>query len=523
MFDLISGQFISQSLHFGVNLFAALACIAAAWLYLDAWSERHHGGELAKGGGFLMLAVAFLITGATWGEPGLLGLASNTLKLLGYLAIATGMISTPLQPRPKTTGYTPAMLIGPAAVSISLSAMVPLAALAVGLVYWRLATTGLERHLKPLAIAFTIFAVSHALALASLWGASDNPLLQSLAKPLGTFWILEHITLLLASAMLARWVWRYLTKRLLSQLFLTITSLTFAIVLIATTSVAALLLSSLQHDSLSSLATAAKVLGYAVDSKTAEGRAGTDVLAKDPELIQAVSSRDYVALTKLTSSALTAQQFSDVIVTDEAGLVLTRASDPERFGDSLSGDALVQRALTGTPSSSITARSNTLSSTLAITTASPIYSQDQIIGTATTSLALDNAFVDGLKHTTGLDSTIYSGTIRAATTFTGPNGTSRSLGTKETNTSVINKTINQGQLWQGIINTGSQPYLAIYLPLSDINHRVVGMLSVGMPQAVVLASAKEAIKLTFIGAVVALLLIMLPVYLVARQISRQLK
>ncbi|HEX3082170.1 MAG TPA: cache domain-containing protein [Candidatus Saccharimonadia bacterium] len=535
MLNSVSSQFIGQSLHFGVNLFAALACIAGGWLYLDAGAQRRHVSELAKGIGFIVLALAFMVSGGATSSP-VFEFLATLLKLIGYGSLAYGTLASPLQPRPNTAndGYRPVAPTAagptttaaagtiPAPLLIPVSWLVPAAALSVALLHWRTATRGLERHLKPLAYAFSILALSEILGLSSLYRTSNNPLLQPLANPLGWFWWLQHATLIVGTVVLGRWIWHYLTKRLLTQLFLVITSVTFSIVLIATTSVSALLLASLQHDALTSLETSTKVLRYAVDSQTSDTRADAQILAANSSVAAAVSDRDRADLAGVAADTLAAQRLADVILTDDAGVVLARGSDPARAGDSLSNDPLVQRALAGQTTSSFTAGSSAPSPTLLLTTATPVKQQGQVIGTALASLTLDNAFVDGLKHNTGLDSTVYSGLIRAATTLTGPDGTSRSVGLKETSGAIRGTVITRGQTWSGVADVSGTPYLAVYLPLKTSNNSVVGMLSVGQPEDVVLKSAESAIGITFAGATAALLLLMLPVYLLARQITKQL-
>ncbi len=522
MLDLVSSQFVGQSLHFGINLFAALACVAAGWLYLDAWTERHRPKELAKGGGFLLLAGGFITTGATWNDPGALGVLATALELAGYIAVGVGELLEPIQARPKIPGYTPAITFSATGVTGVLSWCLPFAALGVAALYWQRVVVGLERHYRAPAVSFTLLAIANAFALADRWQTSANPLLQQLAQPLGLFWVIDHLILAAAAIVLARWVWRYLAKRLLSQLFLTITSLTFIVVLIATVSVSGILLTNLQRDSLTSLATATKVLGYAIDSKTAETRTDAEVLAQNPGVVQAATARDSAALSTLANALLVQKQLSEAIITDEAGLVLARASDPERHGDSLSADPLVQHALAGTTTSSIASHSGALSPTLVTTTATPIRIGDQIIGLALASVALDNAFVDGIKHTTGLDSTVYSGSTRAATTLTQADGVSRAIGTKEAHLQITTQVLKQDQIWQGVTDISNQSFLAVYLPLKDVDNSVIGMLFVGQPQDVGLQSARQAIKLTFASAAILLLSIMLPVYFIARGISRQL-
>ncbi|HSX01846.1 MAG TPA: cache domain-containing protein [Candidatus Saccharimonadia bacterium] len=502
------------------------------WLYFDAWSNRHHASELAKWVGFFLLATSFLVTSATWGEPGILQLVATALRLLGYGGVVVGNILDPIQPRPKTSGLegetgSAALLpfsLGSLMSSLQWAAVaLPVGALAIAGLYWRRATTGLERHIKPLAYAFVVFAVSDGLALASLWRSSTNPLLQPWVAPLGPLWIAEHVTLTAAAAVLMSWVWRYLTKRLLSQLFIMATSLTVAIVLVSTVGITALLLTNLQKDSLDNLDTAAKVLSYAIDSKTAETRSNAEILAQNPAVVTAIGAHDHTALTQISGGLLTSKHLTDAIITGDSGQVLVRASDPDRYGDSLSDDSLVKRALTGTAASSTASRSGVLAPTLIITTAQPIRgAQNAIVGVALTSLALDNAFVDGIKHTTGLDSTIYSGQVRVATTLTAAGGTSRSIGAKETNSGVIATTLHQGKTWLGPLTVANQDFLAVYLPLKDVDNTVVGMLFVGQPQTTLLQTAEAAVKLTFASAALMLLILILPIYLTSRQIVRQL-
>lgn len=399
----------------------------------------------------------------------------------------------------------------------------PIAAFLIAGLYWRRATTGLERHLKPIAGVFLALALADSFALAKLWRTSDNPVVQSIVQPLGPFWIAEHVALLAGGAWLMWWVWRYLTKRFLTQLFLTMTTFTVTIVLVATISITSLLLTSLQKDSLASLETAAKVLNYAISSKTAETRSNAIVLSQNPAVATAATASDHTNLSRVATDLLVKQKLSDVIVTDDAGQVLTRASDPDRYGDSLSDDSLIRRALIGNTASTTTTRNGVLAPELVITTASPIRASERIVGVAVVSLALDNSFVDGIKQTTGLDSAVYAGNTRTATTLVAPDGTSRSVGAKETSQNVLDTTIKQGKTWHGSLGVSNQTYLAVYLPLKDVDNTVVGMLFVGQPQDTLMQSAGAAIKLTFASAVVWLLLIMFPIYLVSKLINRQLR
>jgi hypothetical protein len=524
-------MFVGQVLHFGIGLFLGLACLAAAWLYFDAWTERHHISEGSLTLGFVLLTIGFLMSGVSWDSTSWTAMVAGGIKLGGYLGIALGNLLTPIQPRPKTANPFPAtanqaaggLALGQTYAVNGLLIALPAATFSICLLYWHRAYPGLERHLKPLALVFLILTLGEACGLAQLWRHTTNPLVQPIIAPLGLVWILQHVAYVMAAGVLAWWVWHYLTKRLLSQLFLTITAFTFAIVLVAITSVSALMLKNLEQDALAGLETTGKVMTYAISAQTAATRTNAQVLAASPTVAQAIAANNQAALITATAPILTSQQLADVIVTNNSGVVLSRASDPDRSGDSLTNEALVQHALSGVTVSSVNARRSVLGATVTVATASPVLSGGQLIGLILTSSTLDNSFADKLKTTTGLDIAILSGNTRSASTLLNQDGTTRAVGTTETNRTITKTVLTDGKSWTGSASISGQTYLATYVPVKDIDNTTVGMLFVGQPQTAVLSGARQAVSLTFLGAAIALVVITLPVYLIARQISLQLK
>lgn len=516
-------QFIAQNLHFAVDLLAALACFTAGWLYVDAWSGVRRPIELVRWIGFFLLSAGFLLTGIAWGQTDNLAEAAFYLKILGYLSLVIGEIIDPLQPKPDTSSLSLGLFGLAPTTNKWLGLALPVGALTMSLLYWRRATTGLERHLKPLAVTFALFALADGFAMAGYWRDTDNPLLQPVVAIGGPLWIIEHTLLLAAGTMLMWWIWRYLTKRLLTQLFLTTTSLTVGIVLVVTLSITTLLYNNLQGDALRNLETAGKTLGYAISSKTSQTGAQAKILAEDPAVVTAAATRNRTTLAASASTLLADKQLSEVIVASRDGQVMARATDPDRIGDSLSDDPLVKRALTTGAASSLTSHAGSIIPSLVITSAYPIRQGTTTTGVVLTSLALDNAFVDSIKSTTGLDSTLYSGAIRTATTLTDPDGSSRSTGAKETSGAIIKTTLEGGKPWSGLHNVSNQAFLTAYQPLVNINHDVVGMLFVGQPQEALFATAQSAIRTTFQSAGIWLVVILIPVYIVGRRIVGQLR
>jgi sensor histidine kinase regulating citrate/malate metabolism len=145
-----------------------------------------------------------------------------------------------------------------------------------------------------------------------------------------------------------------------------------------------------------------------------------------------------------------------------------------------------------------------------------------IVGTVAVGFTVDNAYVDGLKQTTGLASAMYSGPVRVATTLLAPDGSSRALGVKETQADITTTVLQHNNTWSGIVKTGGQTYLAVYAPLRDADNAPVGMLFIGQPQVMLLQAAGRSIELTFLIAVLLLVIAIGPVHLIARFLTRQL-
>jgi hypothetical protein len=544
-------QFFAQNLHFIVSLFTALVFFAVFWLYFDAWTNRKHGKDLAKWSGYLLIALSFvvhatIIEQSVLGRP-LLGSASEAivlcLRTLGFIAVIIGLITDPMQAKPDNKGLqpemfgadstdtppknnksvkaAPALLIGPFK---ALYALPPIGAVWIAVLYWRRATTGLERHLKPVAIAFLLLGVAELFGLATLLRDTTNPGLSQFVESFGIAWAMEHVFQLAGALMLGWWVWRYLTERFLSQLFMLFTGSTLAIFLLTTVSFTFLLMRNIQSEALSNLDTASKVLNYALDSKKAETLANTQQVAQNPEIGKAVVAKDRNALIALTDDFLATKKQSLLIITSSSGQVLLRAEDPDRWGDSLSSDTLVRRALVGQAASSTSVKDDVLAPLLYINSAAPIRdANEQIVGTAMVGLVADNAFVDGIKNATGLDSALYAGNIRSSTTFLAPDGKSRSVGVKETNRTVNDVVLKKGQRFKGPLSVLNRSFLATYTPIKDADNSIVGMMFIGKPQTSTLRTAGRSIELTFIVAAVLLILSIVPAYLMAQYLAKQLE
>ncbi len=536
-------QFIGQNVHFAVSLLASLAVFAVFWLTFDAWLERRRLREAVKWSGFLLLALGLLLNGAIvesgninasfWSTllPGI----SLGLRIAGYIAIALGQILDPLMLRPSyevpQEGGEPAVAATPntsqpmqgaviGGVAIAKMIALPFLPLVVAGLYWRRATTGLERHLRPVVIGFALLtAFELGTALGAL-RASSNPLVYNWVATYGPIWWMTQAALLAGGIILGRWVWQYLTKRLISQIFMVLVTTTVVIYFVSTAAFSLLLLRNTRSQALDDLATASHVLDYALTSRKAEIAAQAEAVAFQPGVASAATSADHRAMITAVGDFAVSHQLSSLVITDADGRVLLRAEDPDRWGDSRSNDSLVQRALIGREASSVAVLKGVVAPNVNLMSARPVRdSSGLIVGTVTVARAVSSAFVDGIRSATGLQSTVYGGDQRAATTLTSGDGLHRAIGLRETNGQVLSTVLHQGKSYSGETSFQNRAYLAAYAPLKDDDKNTVGMLLVARPADTLLAAAGRSVELAFLISVGLLALSIAPVYLIARKIS----
>lgn len=526
---MLAQEFFDQSAHFAVTLLAALAFFAAFWLHFDAWTERKSFKALLTLLGFLLLSVSFLIHSSAV-ESSFFGssvvgdfgeLAGSAVRLVAYLALVYGLVIDPIQPLPNIPGRGQApALTGLASASIKFA--LPILSVLAGLLYYRKVRVGLERHLSLVAYTFFALAASEFFGLASLWRGSSNVTISNLTAPFGPLWILEHIALLLATAILSRWVWQYLTKRILTQLFMVLTSAVVVIFLITTVSFTSLLMSNIEQSSLRNLATEANVLEYAAAARAREAQAVAETVAQNPAVVSSTAALDHTGLAAATAGILEAKELTSLIIAADSGQVLLRAEDTDRWGDSISEDPLFKNSVQGEATHSVAVVEGVLTPAVAIRGTYPVRSADRVVGVVVASFIADNSFVDGVKAATGLDSAVYAGNVRSATTLISPDGKSRHVGVKEENSHVKTEVLMGGRNYQAKLNILNTPYLAAYVPLKDIGGSVVGMLFVGEPQLIAYQAAGRSVELTFIVAVTLLLLSIVPTYKIAKYMTYQL-
>ncbi len=531
-------QFYLENIHFALNLFAALVFFAVSYLYFDAWMGRRSGKELLKALGFLLLSLSFVVY-ASLLETTLLPqtlfhgrvteMLGAIIHLAGFVLIIISLLKDRLEPRPQTQGLTrenytlPVFGFGFIPQVFSLTILAPFLALVTAFLYLRRAFWGLEHHLRFIALSFLALTVYEILSLATLLRSSGNVDLYNLVSAFGPIWVAQHLVLLAATLILGKWVFAYLLKQLQTQLMMIFSAAVLVIFLITTVTFTALLVNNLKQETLKQLETNTKVLDLVMQSRREQNLSDAQVLAQDTEIKKAISSKSTKVLSDSSQNFLTAKKLSSVVIVDENGQVLFRGEDPERIGDSLSGDSLVKRALLGQSSSSVVIHQGVVAPQLQIVSAVPIIlDRKKNLGAVLVATAVGNEFIDNIKRVSGLEASIYGQDSLAASTLTLADNKTRAIGTKFSDPKIAGQVLKQGKPYLGEAQILNRSYFISLLPLRDINNDSVGMLAVGELQTGTLVAAGKSIELTFIVAALLLMLSILPAAVISRQIAYQL-
>lgn len=518
--------------HFALSVLAAFVFFATGLLFFDGWQlDKLKKMQLLRSIGFFLLAGVWVIHATSLSIP-LITTFAQLIKIVGLAAIFISLVKEPILHKPDAdTSPKKAALFIPLVLPALNPALLPLSAMLMLLIaawYLRRSTEGLDKQLKPAAIAFFFLSFAEFLQISFFWSDTTNVFWSKTLASYGIIWIIQHLFEFIGIGILAFWTWGYIRFRLQIQLFVTTFASTLVIFLVTTFFFTFLLLRNLEIDALSHLKTDVNVLQYALDRLQLETLSHAKGVAQDSSFKQAFFKNDSSELYRITSEFMLSQNTSFLTIASSSGEVLMRAEDRERKGDTISDDLAVNSALSGNPLAMILSSEGITYPQVLVKAAVPIKENlatqsAGINGVVATGFIIDSAFVDGVKAVTGLDTTVFGGNKRAATTFVAPDGKSRFVGTLETDKNILTQVLEKGEVYVGSANVLNQPYYSAYAPLKTFGGKPIGMLFVGKPQTTLFETAKKSIDLTFLGSVILIILSIIPSFFLSRYIKEHLE
>ncbi len=508
---------------FALTVFSAFVFLAGGLLFFDSWLvDRSKANLLIRGIGFWLLAGAT----ASLVSAEYLAISFPIIQIAKVAGLGMVLLSLTAEPILHAPKKNQAPLIIPL-WAWSLTPVITALYLIVAAAFFRKSTEGKEKQIQPAAIGFLFLGLAEALSIRGFWAETTVIFWSKLLAEFGPIWMAQQFLQLIGVGILAIWIWGYVRFRLKLQLFVMTIALTLIIFLSTTVLFTFLLLRNLEADALDHLKTDTAVLQYALQSLQERTLAQAQSIAQDSEMKAAFITQDRSKLSSLAIDILAVHQTSTLALASTSGTVVARAEDSERTNDNISTNPIFVAAAAGQEKSGVTYQEGVTQPEITVQAAVPIRSGNrasgEIIGVVLTGFTIDSAFVDGVKTVTGLDTTVFGQDKRAATTLVAPDGKSRFVGTIETNQTIKEKVLANGETYIGSANVLNRPFYTAYAPLKTADNQVVGMLFVGKPQNTLTAAARRSIDLTFLGSLVLMAISLMPSFFFARFLQEQLE
>ncbi|MFA5518931.1 MAG: methyl-accepting chemotaxis protein [Spirochaetota bacterium] len=202
----------------------------------------------------------------------------------------------------------------------------------------------------------------------------------------------------------------------------------------------------------------------------------TEFFSTDSRFTEIVETGNRRAGIECGQTLMRSTGFSYLVITDKTGRVIVRAHAPEEYGDIISNQITLQKALKGERSAGIEEGALIKYS---IRAAAPIYGRNnEVIGALSVGFALsDDAFIDQQKKLLDCDITIFHGDERISTTLI--QNDQRLVGTKLEHKSIIDAVLVRGENFYGDATILGTPYHTAYLPIEDVSGNITGILFIG--------------------------------------------
>ncbi|MCL2628534.1 MAG: ATP-binding protein [Oscillospiraceae bacterium] len=198
-------------------------------------------------------------------------------------------------------------------------------------------------------------------------------------------------------------------------------------------------------------------------------------MANNPELIGVLERDDLQGIITMANSLKSMTQIDFCNIIDNRGYVITRTHEPTLFGDNISNQPHVGRALEGYRTSNITQGAVIV---LGVYAGTPIYNSNMdMIGVVSLGYRLDiQDFVYKMKELTGCEVSIFRNDIRISSTVTDTDGVF-SLGSQASEE--ISDIVLAGGNWYGSLDFYGEDMFAHYSPIYGADGDILGMLSIG--------------------------------------------
>ena len=256
---------------------------------------------------------------------------------------------------------------------------------------------------------------------------------------------------------------------------------------------------------------AASVVESEIEAMKVRAQVAAFGMAANPDLIEALINNDRDDIIRIANTLKTMTQIDFCNIVDSEGYVITRTHAPETYGDNISNQPHVRKAMDGHSSTNVTQGAVIL---LGVYAGAPVYDSDMnIIGLISLGFRLDlQDFAYRLKELTGCEISAFLKDECISSTLLSDDG-SYILGS--TAPEYVTSRVMSGEPHIGRTYIDGKEVLAEYMPVFGAQGTVLGMIFVGY---YTLEDTVKLYNLILIGALIALMVLSASV-LIARSIS----
>lgn len=188
------------------------------------------------------------------------------------------------------------------------------------------------------------------------------------------------------------------------------------------------------------------------------------------------------AVINICQNAMNSMKLDYIVITDTEGRVFMRAHAPDSFGDNISDQHNIRRALAGEATVGVEEGEIVR---LSVRAGSPIRDEGgAVIGALSAGYVLsDNDFVDRMETMLDSDVTVFHGIERISTTIMRDG--ERLVGTRLEHDYIINPVLEEGENYYGEATILGINYVTSYQPLIGVGGEPVGILFIGKDSEII--------------------------------------
>ena len=228
-------------------------------------------------------------------------------------------------------------------------------------------------------------------------------------------------------------------------------------------------------------------------------KTAASISARREDVVEAVLYEDQFMFKEIVDTYSEDLDYDYMAFVDANGKVLYGGADGFKKGSDLSSAYVIKKALSGSLASSFEPIGD---SQCCANFAYPIKFEGNVIGAAIFSYDLTTPdFVELMQTSYDVECTIFYGDVRVKSTLPGVEGTTLD------NRDIVNKVLNNGEIFRGENKIKGKDYYAVYFPVKSDDGTVTGMIFIAKSLEEIEAIKYITLKIVIpVAAILALLL-----------------